>query len=173
MFAVIPFKEFSTYFACILYRAKTFRKVRSILQCLKMTLRMFTSECAEKLRNTDDKWNLPSSPPPPEKNTGPRVRHIKYDEAPEPIGGFAAIQRTVVYLEIAQEAGVEGTVVVQGYVNKEGIVTETVVLKGINDELNNAAMEAVRKTKFKPAVQRDRPVGVYISIPIIFKLQKK
>ena len=35
-------------------------------------------------------WEAP--PPPPENQTddGPRVRFIPYDEAPEPIGGFAA-----------------------------------------------------------------------------------
>ncbi|MBU0711942.1 hypothetical protein KKA87_08505, partial [bacterium] len=63
-------------------------------------------------------WDAP--PPPPEEDDGPRVRFIPYDEAPEPIGGFLAIQRNVIYPEIAQEAGIEGTVVVQAFVNEFG-----------------------------------------------------
>jgi len=124
--------------------------------------------------NTDissyEAWDAP--PPPPEEDDGPRVRFIPYDEAPDPIGGFAAIQRNVVYPEIAQEAGIEGTVVVQAFVNEFGKVTECIILKGVpNTGLDEAAITAIKKTKFKPAKQRDRNVGVYISIPVIFKLQ--
>ena len=115
-------------------------------------------------------WDAP--PPPPEDDGGPRVRFIPYDEAPEPIGGFAAIQRNVVYPEIAQEAGIEGTVVIQAFVNEFGKVTDCVILKGVpNTGLDEAAIDAIKKTRFKPAKQRDRNVGVYISIPVIFKLQ--
>ncbi|MCK4716410.1 MAG: energy transducer TonB [Candidatus Marinimicrobia bacterium] len=115
-------------------------------------------------------WDAP--PPPLEDDGGPRVRFIPYDEAPEPIGGFAAIQRNVVYPEIAQEAGIEGTVVIQAFVNEFGKVTDCVVLKGVpNTGLDEAAIDAIKKTRFKPAKQRDRNVGVYISIPVIFKLQ--
>ncbi|MBN2601996.1 MAG: energy transducer TonB [Candidatus Marinimicrobia bacterium] len=124
--------------------------------------------------NTDissyEAWDAP--PPPPEEDDGPRVRFIPYDEPPEPDGGFAAIQRNVVYPEIAQEAGIEGTVVVQAFVNEFGKVTECIILKGVpNTGLDEAAINAIKKTKFKPAKQRDRNVGVYISIPVIFKLQ--
>jgi len=117
-------------------------------------------------------WEAP--PPPPEDDSGPRVRFIPYDEAPEPIGGFAAIQRNVIYPEIAQEAGIEGTVIVQAFVNEFGKVTDCVILKGVpNTGLDEAAVDAIKKTRFKPAKQRDRNVGVYISIPVIFKLQSR
>lgn len=117
-------------------------------------------------------WDAP--PPPPESNDegGPQVRFIPYDEPPEPIGGTAAILRNIVYPEIAREAGIEGTVVVQAFVSEFGNVTEVVILKGIpNTGLDEAAEEAIRKTRFKPAKQRDRDVGVWISIPVIFKLK--
>lgn len=118
-------------------------------------------------------WEAPPPPPPEEQHSeGPRVKFIPYDEPPEPLGGFAAIQRNIVYPEIAQEAGIEGTVIVQAYVNEFGKVTECVVLKGVpNTGLDEAAIAAIMKTRFKPAKQRDRNVGVYISIPVIFKLK--
>lgn len=113
-------------------------------------------------------WDAP--PPPPSE--GPRVRFIPYDDPPVPIGGYTAIQRNIIYPEIAQEAGIEGTVVIQAFVDKKGKVTDTVVLKGIpNTGLDEAAMTAIRKTRFKPAKQRDRAVGVWISIPVNFRLK--
>ena len=113
-------------------------------------------------------WDAP--PPPPDE--GPTIRFIPYDEAPEPIGGYIAIQRNVHYPEIAQEAGIEGSVIVQAFVDAKGRVTETVILKGIpNTGLNEAAADAIRRTRFRPAKQRDRPVAVWISIPVNFKLK--
>ena len=113
-------------------------------------------------------WDAP--PPPPDE--GPRVRFIPYDDPPVPLGGYSAIQRNIIYPEIAQEAGIEGTVVIQAFVDKKGKVTDTVVLKGIpNTGLNEAAMTAIEKTRFKPAKQRDRAVGVWISIPVNFRLK--
>ncbi len=112
-------------------------------------------------------WDAP--PPPPE---GPRVKFIPYDDPPVPLGGYGEIQRNVVYPEIAQEAGIEGTVIVQAFIDKTGKVTDTVILKGIpNTGLDEAAMDAIRKTRFKPAKQRDRAVGVWISIPVNFRLR--
>jgi len=112
-------------------------------------------------------WDAP--PPPPD---GPQVKFIPYDDPPVPIGGYSAIQRNVEYPPIAQEAGIEGTVIVQAFIDKAGRVTQTVILKGIpNTGLDEAAMEAIRKTRFKPAKQRDRAVGVWISIPVNFKLR--
>ncbi|NOZ04415.1 MAG: energy transducer TonB [FCB group bacterium] len=117
-------------------------------------------------------WDAAPPPPAPE---GPQVRFVRfipYDEPPVPIGGYAAIQRNVEYPEIAREAGIEGTVIIQAFVDKKGRVTQTVVLSGLpNTGLNEAAMDAIRKTRFKPAKQRDRAVGVWISIPVNFKLR--
>ncbi len=113
-------------------------------------------------------WDAP--PPPPDE--GPTIRFIPYDEAPVPIGGYLAIQKNVRYPEMAQQAGIEGSVIVQAFVDAKGRVTETVILKGIpNTGLNEAAAEAIRRTRFRPAKQRDRPVAVWISIPVNFKLK--
>ena len=113
-------------------------------------------------------WDAP--PPPP--SSGPNIKFIAYDDPPIPIGGYGAIQKNIIYPEIAQEAGIEGKVIIQAFIDKKGRVQGMSVLKGIpNTGLNEAAMVAIKKTRFKPAQQRDRPVGVYISIPVNFKLK--
>ncbi|MBS1271068.1 MAG: Protein TonB [Candidatus Marinimicrobia bacterium] len=112
---------------------------------------------------------LEAPPPPPE---GPKVKFVPYDEPPQMIGGMAALREHLKYPEIAQEAGIEGTVIVQAFINKDGNVEEVVIVKGIpKTGLNEAAIDAVKKTKWKPAKQRDRSVGVWYSIPIIFRLK--
>ena len=109
-----------------------------------------------------DAWDAP--PPPPE---GPRVKFIPYDDPPVPLRPIKPK-----YPEIAQEAGIEGTVVVQVFVDARGRVKETVILKGIpNTGLDEAATEAIRLVRFKPAKQRERAVGVWISIPVNFRLK--
>ena len=107
-------------------------------------------------------WDAP--PPPP---SGPQVRFIPYDDPPVPLTPIRPK-----YPEIAQEAGIEGTVFIQAFIDKKGRVTETTVVKGIpNTGLDEAAIEAIRKTRFRPAKQRERAVGVWISIPVNFKLK--
>jgi protein TonB len=96
---------------------------------------------------------------------------VAVEEMPEPIGGIAAIQSLIEYPEIAKRAGVEGKVYVLAFVNESGIVTSAKILKGIGAGCDEAAMDAVKKTKFKPGKQRGTPVKVQVSIPIVFKLQ--
>ncbi len=112
----------------------------------------------------DDFSNLDAPPPPP---SGPQVKFIPYDDPPIAKGKINPI-----YPEIAQEAGIEGVVVVQAFIDEKGRVKETLILKGVpNTGLDEAAMDAIRKTRFKPAKQRERAVGVWIAIPVNFKLK--
>ena len=112
----------------------------------------------------DDFSNLDAPPPPP---SGPKVVFIPYDDPPVAMSPIRPK-----YPEIAQEAGIEGVVVVQAFIDEKGRVKETLILKGVpNTGLDEAAMEAIRKTKFRPAKQRERAVGVWISIPVNFRLK--
>ena len=112
----------------------------------------------------DDFSNLDAPPPPP---SGPKVVFIPYDDPP-----LAMSPIRPSYPEIAQEAGIEGVVIVQAFIDEKGRVKETLILKGVpNTGLDEAAMDAIRKTRFKPAKQRERSVGVWISIPVNFKLK--
>ena len=57
-------------------------------------------------------------------------------------------------------------------IEKKGRVKETLILKGVpNTGLDEAAMEAIKATRFRPAKQRERAVGVWISIPVNFRLK--
>ena len=112
-----------------------------------------------------DAWNAPPPPPPPP--SGPQVKFIPYDKAPVPLTPIRPV-----YPDLAQEAGVEGQVIVQCFIDKQGKVKETIILKGVpKTGLNESAITALRKTRFRPAEQRQKKVGVWITIPIHFTLQ--
>lgn len=105
-----------------------------------------------------------------EKEEAP-VYFVAVEELPEPIGGIAGIQQLIEYPEIAKRAGVQGRVYIRAYVNEAGNVTNAQLVKGIGAGCDEAAIEAVLKTKFKPGRQRGVPVKVQVTIPVLFKLQ--
>ena len=76
-----------------------------------------------------------------------------------------------VYPEAVRNAGIEGSPVVEALLNLDGSVMDARVLKGSgNDMLDAAAVEAALKARFTPAMQRDKAVRVWISMPYRFRL---
>jgi len=120
-----------------------------------------------------DLSELPPPPPPPsEEEDASASIFVAYDEPPQPIGGFAAIQAKLVYPEIARKAGVEGRVFVKVLIDEKGNVAATQIIKSLgNNGCDEAAVAAIKAVKWKPAKQRDKPVKVWVSIPVVFKLQ--
>ena len=115
------------------------------------------------------------APPPPmeeekEEEVDP-VFFVAVENQPEPIGGIAGIQSRIVYPEIAKRAGVQGRVFIKAFVDEKGNVVRAEVLKGIGAGCDEAAVDAVLKTKFKPGRQRGKAVKVQVSIPVVFRLQ--
>ncbi|MEA1987192.1 MAG: M56 family metallopeptidase, partial [Candidatus Marinimicrobia bacterium] len=103
-----------------------------------------------------------------------KVKFVPYDVPPKPIGGRDAIMKNIVYPEKAKKAGIEGKVIIQSFINEKGIVTDCVVIEEVsikNKELRESAIDALKKTKFTPGKQRDKIVGVWIAVPIDFKLK--
>ena len=96
-----------------------------------------------------------AAPPPPveEEEEIPVEFFVAVEEMPEPIGGIAAIQKNIIYPEIAKRAGVQGRVYVKAYVDEAGTVQKAEVLKGIGAGCDEAAIAAVMKTRFKPGKQ--------------------
>tara|TARA_Y100001968_G_scaffold160651_1_gene146904 strand:+ start:412 stop:1191 length:780 start_codon:yes stop_codon:yes gene_type:complete len=101
-----------------------------------------------------------------ENNKSKEAEFVAYDKAP-----VAIIPIKLTYPSIAKARGLEGDVYLKIFVDKNGNVdpNKIIILKGVVG-LNEAAIEAVKKTKWKPAMQRNRKVGVYMTIPIKFRL---
>ena len=89
---------------------------------------------------------------------------------PQPIGGLQEIQKKIQYPEIAKRAGVEGKVYVRAFIDEEGNVVNAEVVKGIGGGCDEAALDAILKTKFTPGKQRGKPIKVQVTVPVLFKL---
>ncbi len=89
---------------------------------------------------------------------------------PTIVGGLASIQKNVYYTEIAKRIGMEGKVIIEFVINKNGDVENAKIFKGIFEELDLIALNAVKQAKFTPGLQRGKPVRVKMWIPIVFKL---
>lgn len=128
----------------------------------------------ETIETTDINLDeLPPPPPPPiqDENDDEYV-FVPYDDPPEPIGGFGAIQANLKYPPIARKAGIEGRVIVQVQIDEKGNVSRTKIAKSVgNNECDEAAINAIRKVRWKPASQRGKPAKVWISIPVVFQLK--
>ena len=97
---------------------------------------------------------------------------IAYDTSPEPIGGFGSIHTSLMYPEVARKAGVEGTVIVKALIKTDGTVGRTVIIQSLgNNGCDEAACTAIQEIKWKPAESQGKPVNVWVSIPIKFKLK--
>lgn len=92
---------------------------------------------------------------------------VAYEEAPEKIVDVKAT-----YPEMARRAGIEGVVWVNALVDREGKVRDVRILKdsGANAGFEDAAIEAAKKTVWKPAISNGQPVAVWISYRIVFTL---
>lgn len=77
------------------------------------------------------------------------------------------------YPRLAQQKKVEGTVIISILVSENGDVSDARVLReaGGSSGLNEAALSAVRKWKFRPGVKEGKRVKVWMTYPIVFKLQ--
>jgi len=108
---------------------------------------------------------LPPPPPPPPKASTEPLR----------VGGNVELANLIsqvkpVYPPIARQARVQGVVVLEATISKDGSVVDVRVVSG-NPLLNDAAMDAVRQWRYKPTLLNGEPVEVITTITINFALQ--
>lgn len=77
----------------------------------------------------------------------------------------------VPYPAIARSRGIQGSVIFDLIVSSKGEVASAKVLKSPAQELTDAALEAVRKFRFKPARYKDNPVAIQIRYTYRFILE--
>ncbi len=101
---------------------------------------------------------------PPSDDLPKFGEYVYVEELPE------AVTRVLPqYPDIAREAGVDGIVMVQALVGKDGGVKDTRVVNSI-PMLDAAAVAAVKQWVFKPALSNNKPVAVWVAVPVKFSL---
>ncbi|HPB18215.1 MAG: energy transducer TonB [Candidatus Cloacimonas sp.] len=94
------------------------------------------------------------------------VNFVPYDDAPVVIGDIKPV-----YPEFAKRNKIQGTVILEVEVLKDGSIRDIRVRRGLAGGLDEAAIEAVRKVKFQPGKSSGQPVDCMVIIPVEFKIQ--
>ena len=98
------------------------------------------------------------------------------EQMPQFPGGEAALMKYLAshinYPPMAAENNVQGRVVVQFVVDKTGKVGEVKIVRSVDKDLDKeAARVCASLPKFTPGRQNGRPVSVWFTLPVTFKLQ--
>jgi protein TonB len=92
---------------------------------------------------------------------------VAYDVGPKPLNLDKVkfqYPKSVVIL------GLEGTVYLELWIDKEGNVRNVKLTKSLYPTLDKIAIRNAKNLKFSPAMQREKPVAVRYSFPVRFKL---
>ncbi|MCP3896013.1 MULTISPECIES: energy transducer TonB [Bacteroides] len=149
---------------------------------------------AEILNIVDDKAEVKEAVIASTEDTGQKVE-VKYvavkvveeepeeqtifevvEQMPDFPGGMAALMqflgKNIKYPTIAQENGTQGRVIVQFVVNKDGSIVDPRVVKSVDPYLDKEALRVIgTMPKWKPGMQRGKPVRVKYTVPVMFRLQ--
>jgi protein TonB len=75
-----------------------------------------------------------------------------------------------VYPELARRAHLQGVVIVEATIDRQGNVVDTRVLRDLGLGCGDAVVEALRSWKYRPATRYDRPVSIIVTVTVTFKL---
>lgn len=115
---------------------------------------------------------IPLLPAPAEEEESILFPFAAYDDPLQPIGGFAAFHKNLIYPEWHSWAGIEETVVVYAKISEAGEVADTRIFVPLgSSDYIQAAVATVKLVRWFSARQRNVPVAVWLSIPIRFKLK--
>lgn len=92
------------------------------------------------------------------------------DQMPEIDGGIKEVYKNIEYPRAAIAGRVEGRVFVKFVVDENGDVKNPEVIKDIGAGCGQAAVEGIKKVKFTPGKLQGKPVKVYYTLPVSFKI---
>ena len=132
-------------------------------------------ESTEDDVNTEVEINFNDGAPTEEETTTDEIFTV-VENMPQFPGGDAAllgyISKSVKYPAIAQENGIQGRVIISFVIEKDGLVADATVVRGVDPALDKEALRVVNNMpKWKPGEQRGKPVRVKYTLPVTFRLQ--
>jgi len=102
------------------------------------------------------------------KKEGTTPKFVVYEEEPIPIKMVRPE-----YPENIKKDGIQGQVIVRAEVYENGSVGSVEILQSLDSSsggLDESAIKAVKQWRFIPAKNKGKPVAVWVTFPISFKL---
>lgn len=85
---------------------------------------------------------------------------------------FKFLSENVKYPVIAQENGIQGRVICQFVVNRDGSIVDVVVVRPVDPSLDKEAIRVIKSMpRWTPGRQRGKAVRVKYTLPVNFRLQ--
>lgn len=130
-----------------------------------------------------------SAAPPPQPETPAAGELPEPRPEPEPVPALA--DRTGIYAAVppggtqpeeidrvvpryptaGRMAGASGAVVIRGVVRRDGRIDNVEIIRDLPFGLGEAARDAVRQWRFRPATYRGEPIDVYYTVTVNFRLR--
>lgn len=119
---------------------------------------------------------IPPPPPKPKQEEVTEEIFVVVEEQPEFPGGNAAMMKflsdNIRYPVIAQENGIQGRVICNFVVERDGSITDVQVVRGVDPSLDREAIRVIQQMpRWKPGKQRGSAVRVRFTLPVVFRLQ--
>lgn len=138
--------------------------------------------CSQDASQTEDAKEEVVAPVSPEAKEAPADSTAKEEvfmvaeQMPEFPGGMKELlkflQDNLKYPENAMKNNVQGRVIVQFVVEKDGTLTEFKVARSVDPDLDAEALRVLQTMpKWKPGMQKGQVVRVKFTVPVSFKLQ--
>lgn len=119
---------------------------------------------------------IPPPPPKPKQEEVTEEIFVVVEEQPEFPGGQAAMMKflsdNIKYPVIAQENGIQGRVICNFVVERDGSITDVQVVRGVDPSLDKEAVRVIQQMpRWTPGKQRGQAVRVRFTLPVVFRLQ--
>ncbi|NLY24194.1 MAG: energy transducer TonB [Bacteroidales bacterium] len=119
---------------------------------------------------------VPPPPPKPKQEEVTEEIFVVVENQPEFPGGNTAMMKflgdNIKYPVIAQENGIQGRVICNFVVEKDGSITDVQVVRGVDPSLDREAVRVIQQMpRWKPGKQRGQAVRVRFTLPVVFRLQ--
>ncbi|HHX32425.1 MAG TPA: energy transducer TonB [Bacteroidales bacterium] len=119
---------------------------------------------------------VPPPPPQPKHEEVTEEIFVVVEEQPEYPGGNVAMMKflgdNIRYPVIAQENGIQGRVICNFVVERDGSITDVQVVRGVDPSLDREAVRVIQQMpRWKPGKQRGSAVRVRFTLPVVFRLQ--
>jgi protein TonB len=132
------------------------------------------------MEDDQSKAQIQTYTPPPlskEREEEEEEIFVVVENQPEFPGGQAAMMKflseNIKYPVIAQENGIQGRVICNFVVERDGSITDVQVVRGVDPSLDKEAVRVIQSMpKWKPGMQRGKPVRVRFTLPVVFRLQQ-
>ena len=95
---------------------------------------------------------------------------LQPEQQPEILGGIGALYLSIEYPQAAQEAGIEGLLVLNFTVEPSGQTRNIDVVQSLHPLCDSAAVRALRSVRFAPGTRNGDKVPVRMNLPVRFRL---